>query len=321
MVGIITLSLNPAVDKSCSVEHVRAEDKLRCHHVSHHPGGGGLNVARAVAKLGGHALALWTCGGALGELLRSGLDDEGIDHRPIPIADMTRENIVVSEESSNQQYRFCMPGARLTEQEITTCLEMLKQATDGNQREVTGSAADQTRQYVVLSGSLPPGAADDLYAQIADALDPACRVVVDTSGRPLELAVRKSVYLIKPNIRELGQLAGRAIETDSQLRDQAKRLIDDGKVEVVLTSLGSGGAVLTTLDAHVQIRTPTVEVRSKVGAGDSMVAGMVLALTRGKSVFDAARFGVAAGAAAVKTEGTELCRREDAERLYKEMES
>ena len=110
MASIITLTLNPAVDKSCSVEHVRPEDKLRCHNVQHHAGGGGLNVARAVAKLGGNALAFWTCGGALGELLRIVLDDEGIDHRPISIADMTRENVIVSEESSNQQYRFCMPG-------------------------------------------------------------------------------------------------------------------------------------------------------------------------------------------------------------------
>ena len=210
---------------------------------------------------------------------------------------------------------------RLTEQEIASCLDALKETIDSSQHGGIGSATERAEKYVVLSGSLPPGAGDDLYAQIAETLNPACRVVVDTSGRPLELAVRKSLYLIKPNIRELGQLVGRTIETDSQLRDVAKCLIDDGNVEVVLTSLGSGGAVLTTSDTHVHIRTPTVKIRSKVVRGDSMVAGMVLALTRGKSVFDAARFAVATGAAAVKTEGTELCRREDAERLYTEMES
>jgi 6-phosphofructokinase 2 len=120
-------------------------------------------------------------------------------------------------------------------------------------------------------------------------------------------------------MHELEELAGRSIEDDTQIREVARSLIDEGKTQVVVTSLGSGGAVLTTADEHEPIRSPAVKIRSKVGAGDSMVAGMVFALSIGKPLADAVRYGIAAGAAAVMTEGTELCHRQDTERLYKEM--
>ena len=118
MPQIATLTLNPAVDKSCEVEQVVAERKLRCDPPNYDPGGGGINVARAIAHLGGEAIAYWTCGGAIGELLRSLLDEEGILNEPIPIRAMTRENMIVFEKSSGQQYRFGLPGATLTEAEI-----------------------------------------------------------------------------------------------------------------------------------------------------------------------------------------------------------
>lgn len=306
MTRIITLTLNPAVDKSCTVDNVVPEQKLRCGQPQYHPGGGGINVARAVTELGGEATAHWMCGGALGQLLKQSLDDEGTPHHPIEIEAMTRENVIVFEQSSQQQYRFCMPGAALTEDEIKSCLDFLR-------------AIDPPPEYVVLSGSLPPGVDEGLFARIARAMPDPCRIVLDTSGRPLHLGLESPVFLIKPNVHELGLLAGKSIQDDSQIRSVARSVIDDGKSEVVLTSLGSGGAVLTTADQHLQIRAPTVEIRSKVGAGDSMVAGTVVALSRGESIVDAARFGVAAGSAAVMTPGTELCRREDTERLYKAM--
>lgn len=319
-VQIVSLTLNPAIDKSCSIDNVVPEHKLRCHDVQFHPGGGGINVARAIKTFGGEAMAYWTRGGALGELLQSCLDDEGVNHHPVPIADMTRENVIVFEESSGQQYRFGMPGARLTKQEENKCLDLLvewAQSKSSNSDSATSVSA-QTK-YVVLSGSLPPGCDDSLYAKFAEALKPHSRVVLDASGESLRLGLQQGVFLIKPNKRELDQLFGRTITNDSQIRDAAKQIIDAGKAEVVVTSLGSGGATLTTSDTHEHFRTPTVEIRSKVGAGDSMVAGMVYALSKQMSIRDAIRFGVAAGAAAVMTEGTELCRREDTERLYKEI--
>lgn len=306
MTHIITLTLNPAVDKSCSVEQVLPERKLRCGQPEFHPGGGGINVSRAIAVLGGDSVAYWTCGGAIGNLLRQSLADEGLNHHPIEIAAMTRENLIVFEESSCQQFRFGMPGAPLAEEEVQSCLDLLIRI-------------NPPPEYIVLSGSLPPAVDQGLYGRIVEAMPDLSRVVLDTSGRALQLGLDAGVYLIKPNLHELGQLAGHLIEHDSDIREVASSLIETGKAQVVVTSLGSGGAVLTTADRHEHIRAPTVKIRSKVGAGDSTLAGIVLALTRGKPISDAVRFGVAAGSAAVMTEGTELCRREDAERLYNEM--
>jgi 6-phosphofructokinase 2 len=196
-----------------------------------------------------------------------------------------------------------MPGAKLNSDEVRRCVDQIAQL-------------DPPPEFLVLSGSLPPGTDDDLYAEFIEAVDPRCRVVLDTSGKPLYLGVREHLFLIKPNKRELGQLAGQEVTSDAQIRDVARSLIDAGKVDVVVTSIGSGGAVLTTADAHHHIRTPTVEIRSKVGAGDSMVAGIVVALTQGRPIDQAVRYGVAAGAAAVMTDGTELCRCDDTDRLY-----
>jgi len=307
MPGIVTLTLNPAADKNCSVEQVMAERKLRCDEPYFHPGGGGLNVARAVARLGGSARAYWACGGPIGELLGKTLDEEGIEHEPMPIAAMTRENLIVYERSSGQQYRFGMPGARITEPEIRQVIERLEAVTP-------------PPDYLVLSGSLPPGVANDTYGRIAQTMAPSCRVVVDTSGEALAQSVRSKLFLVKPNLRELEQLAKRPVEDDAQIIAAARSLIDQGKVQAVVTSVGSGGAMLTTADEHLHVRAPTVKIRSKVGAGDSMVAGVVLALSRGESITNAVRFGVAAGSAAVMTQGTLLCRREDTERLFSELQ-
>lgn len=306
MPGIVTLTLNPAVDKSCTVDQVAPEKKLRCREVHHEPGGGGINVARAVGRLGGEATAYWTCGGALGALLNNLLDEEGIEHRPLPIGAMTRENVTVSEESSGQQFRFAMPGAPLTEEEVQSCLQRLP-------------ALDPPPEYLVLSGSLPPGVDKALYSRISRAMPPSCRVILDTSGASLQLGVEAGIFLVKPNIRELRELTGRIIEGDAQIGEAAETLIREKKAQVVVTSLGRAGVHLTTAEEHRHIRAPVVKIRSKVGAGDSMVAGIVLGLSRGDSIIEAVHLGVAAGAAAVMTEGTQLCRRDDTERLYNNM--
>jgi 6-phosphofructokinase 2 len=304
MPPIVTLTLNPAVDKISKVDHVVAERKLRCQEPEYHPGGGGLNVARAITELGGKVEAYWACGGLIGQLLKQLLDDEGVAHHPLDIQMQTRENLIVYEKSSTLQYRFGMPGATLSSDEIQKCMELLR-------------TIDPPPEYLVLSGSLPSGVDQSLYAHVSRAMPSSCRVVLDTSGVPLQRGLEVPVYLIKPNMHELGQLAGRAVEDDSQIRQVARSLIAQKQVQAVVTSLGSGGAVLTTADEHQHVRAPTVHIQSKVGAGDSMVAGLVFALSQGKELADALRFGVAAGSAAVMTAGTELCRKEDTERLYR----
>ncbi|MEX2577638.1 MAG: 1-phosphofructokinase family hexose kinase [Verrucomicrobiales bacterium] len=304
MPKIVTLTLNPALDKGTRAKNVAPERKLRCGEPTFEPGGGGVNVATAVHRLGGDTVAGWTSGGFVGKLFGSLLDEKNLPHHPIQIAGTTRENFAVFEESSEQQFRFCLPGARLSEEEIQSCVDWLQ-------------SIDPVPEFLVLSGSLPPDSDDRLYARMAEAVASSCRVVVDTSGPPLRKAVDGSIFMIKPNIRELGQMVDRSIEDDDEIHEVARSLIEEGGIEVVLTSLGSGGAVLTTAEIRERIPAPTVKIRSKIGAGDSTVAGVVLALARGQSVPEAARFGIAAGAAAVMTEGTELCRRKDTENLYR----
>lgn len=306
MPTIVTVTLNPAVDKSCSVDRVIAEHKLRCSPPQFDPGGGGINVARAIHELGGRATAYWTRGGPLGELLHQLLDATGVEHRPIEVEGTTRENLIVYEEASAQQYRFGMPGPEFTSRDAARCLDAIGQI-------------DPPPDYLVLSGSLPPGCDPGFYAELARRVSSSCRVVVDTSGRALQESLQSGPFLIKPNLRELGQLFGGAVQSDSEIEKAARQLIDSGRVQVVVTSIGSGGALLTTADQTEQIRSPTVPIRSKVGAGDSMVAGIVHRLAEGDGIAEAARFGVAAGAAAVMTPGTMLCRREDTERLYKQI--
>ena len=303
MPHVVTVTLNPTIDKSCSTEQVVPEHKLRCGDPVFEPGGGGLNVSRAMHYLDGASRALWSCGGALGELLRERLEAEQIDHQPVPISEMTRENLIVYEQSSGQQFRFGMPGPRLTATEMARWLEVIERL-------------DPPPDWLVVSGSLPPGVDDDFYAQLIARAPASCRTIVDTSAPALGKALAAGVYLIKPNLRELGQLVECEIDSDAELRDAAQEILRGGQVKVVVVSLGSGGAVLVTADSYRRFRAPTAPIRSKVGAGDSMVAGLVLSLSRDWPLEDAVRFGVAAGAAAVMTPGTQLCRREDVEQLY-----
>ncbi len=238
-------------------------------------------------------------------MLRDLLDQEGVRHLPVAIDGMTRENLTVLDESSGRQFRFGMPGPTLLEEEWQRCLDEL-------------SAMDPEPDYIVASGSLPPGVPQDFYARVARlGKDVGSRVIVDSSEEALCAAAREGVYLLKPNMRELGQLAGHKIQGESEQETVVKELIENGQAEVVVVSLGAAGALLGSEGGLVRLRAPTVPIESKIGAGDSMVAGIVLALVRGKSLEEAARFGVAAGA--VPTPGTELCRRQDTERLYERM--
>jgi 6-phosphofructokinase 2 len=308
MPRIVTATINPAIDKSTTVGQVVPERKLRCKPPRLEPGGGGINVARAIHRLGGQATALWSQGGPAGQRFLELLNEEAIPHQPIPIAGPTRENLIVYEESSEQQYRFGMPGPELDQQELNRWIEAIDRM-------------DPPPDYFVASGSLPPGAPADLYARMADRLGPDCRTIVDAKGVALREAVQRGVYLIKPNVRELAGLTGQDADEGQAVERQAKSLVENQKVQVVVVSLGRGGALLVTADVVRHFRSPTVPIRSKVGAGDSMLAGIVLSLARNETVDQAVAFGVAAGTAAVMTPGTELCRREQTETLHREMMS
>jgi 6-phosphofructokinase 2 len=307
MKRILTLTVNPAVDLSCSVEHVFAEHKLRCGPGAYEPGGGGVNVSRAIRKLGGKSTAIYLAGGLPGRVFASLLDQEEIEHRVIEIEGWTRENFSVLESATGQQYRFVLPGPAVKEAEWMQCLAAV--------REITPAP-----ELLVASGSLPPGVPDDFYAQLAAvAGGRGVRMILDTSGPALREALRSKVFLVKPSLRELRAWSGRELNGEEEQNDAALQIVRDGKADLVVVSLGAAGALVASKDGCERLRSPSVPVKSKVGAGDSMVAGIVLALARDLPPREAIRFGLAAGAACVMTAGTQLCERADTERLFRAM--
>ncbi len=304
---IVTVTVNPCIDESADVDRVVPDRKLRCGPPRYEPGGGGINVARAVRRLGGDALAIYPAGGAAGDLLSALLDREGLAHRPLKIAGWTRENLNVREESTGHQYRFVLPGPELTLAEREALLAEV-------------AALRPFPAYLVASGSLPPGVPADFLARLARlARERGARFVLDASGEAARRGLEEGVFLVKPSLREFQHLAGLADAEESHLVAECGRWIGSGRCEVVVLSLGAAGVLWVTADASERLPSPTVPVRSTVGAGDSMLAGIVLRLQQGAGLRDAVRFGVAAGAATVMNPGTELCRRPDVERLYAQM--
>lgn len=308
MKPIVTFTANPAVDKSTNVAYIVPDEKLRCGPPRWDPGGGGINVSRAIHKLGGDTLALFPMGGPSGEILEQLIAREEVPYRTLAIEGWTRENLMVFGESAEQQYRFLFDGPVLSTHEWQGCIDAIE-------------GLDPLPDYLVVSGSLAPGAPTDMYARIARwGREQDVRIVLDASGEPLERAVEEGVYLLKPNFRELELLVGTKLRGDADIEEACQAIVSAGKCSILLVSLGAAGALVTTSDLQEKIASPTVPIESKVGAGDSTVAGTVLALSRGWSTTRSVRFGVAAGAAAVKTPRTELCRREDVEELFESLE-
>lgn len=307
MERIVTLTMNPAIDMSTRIDHVVADRKLRCAAPRYEPGGGGINVSRALRRLETGSEAVFPAGGETGDLLRRLLAEEGVDAFDVPVEAPTRMNVIVSEAASGRQFRFGMPGARLEEDDWRRCLDTVTRLDPGS-------------AYVAASGSLPPGVPEDFYAALARTVKEAGgRMVLDTSGPALAAAVGEGVYLVKPNMRELRSISGADIVDDTDLEEAARAIVSSGGARIVVVSRGAAGVVLATEEGVEWFRAPTVPVESRVGAGDSMVAGIVSSLALGNRLEEAVRYGVAAGAAAVMTPGSELCRAEDVLSLYERM--
>ncbi len=307
MVDIVTVTPNPAVDLSTSVERIIPVAKLRGTSQRRDAGGGGINVARVIKRLGGDVRALYPVGGITGELLRSLVDREGVASCTFPIAEETREDFFVSEVASGQPYRFILPGPRLSEREWQECLKQL-------------AAIEPSPRFVVASGSLPEGVPDDFYARIAShTRQRGARMILDTSGQALITAVAEGVDLIKPNLREMRELAGHEPQDAREWEEAARALVDRGKVSVVALTMGHLGAVLVTRDRVLRAEPIAVKPVSAVGAGDSFLGALIWRLSAGHDIEDAFRQAVAAGAAALLNTGTELCRPADVEQLAKQV--
>ena len=303
---VVTVTLNPAVDKSTSVSAMVPEKKLQCTAPVLAPGGGGINVARAIKRLGGEAIALYLSGGYNGHLLKQLLEAEGVDCLPIPIKNGSRENLVVVDYATNLQYRFGIPGPEVYPVEWQECLRML----EGMDRP----------EYIVASGSLSPGIPAIIFGQMAEiARKKKAKFVVDTSGDALKAALQEGVFLIKPSLTELASLTGREELMPGDVIEAAKEIIAKGQCEIMALSMGAGGAMLITKNTIQHIPAPAVSRKSTIGAGDSMVAGIILSLLKGKSLPEAAEYGVACGTAATMNPGTTLCKPEDVEKIFRIM--
>jgi 6-phosphofructokinase 2 len=295
--------MNPALDVSTSADHVCRTDKIRCSAARYDAGGGGINVARIASVLGGSVSAVFPVGGPTGDLVTELVGNDDIPYRRVAIAEPTRESFTVNEESSGEQYRFVLPGPRLTPVEQAKCLDELRYAA-------------RSAEIVVASGSLPPGVPSDFYQKVVD----ICRelgvlLVLDTSGGGLR-DITSGVFLLKPSVRELRECFGRELATESEQLSAAHELVDSGMSEAVVVSLGSKGALLATRQGSQRFSAVPVRVVSGVGAGDAMVAAITVGVTRGWSLEKSVRFGIATGAAMLLTPGTATCIREDAERIF-----
>lgn len=307
MSSIITLTMNPALDINIAVERVQTEHKLRGGPAVLDPGGGGVNVARVIQRLGGKVTPLYAVGGPTGHAYQELLEAEGISGCPIPIRGATRPGVTVDETLTGDQYRFVVQGPELSESEWQGCLDLL-------------GGYVEPGSYLVASGSLPPGVPDDFYGRVARlAKERGARCVVDTSGPPLKAALEEGVFLVKPNRREMEELIESELDTAEKRERAAQELVDSGASEIVALTLGADGAVFAWPEGVVRIPAPKVETRSAVGAGDSFVGALVFQLAQNGQLKEAFRYASAAGAAALMTPATELCRPDDVDRLDRQM--
>ena len=295
MTDIVTITPNPAVDLSTSVDRIIPVYKLRGTWQRRDPGGGGINVARVIKRLGGDVSAIYPVGGTTGALLRKLLGEEGVPSQTFAIEGEIREDFFVSEISSGQPYRFILPGPRLNESEWKECLQLL-------------SRAEPFPRFVVASGSLPAGVPDDFYAMLARiAKQHGARMFLDTSGQALAAAVDEGVDLIKPNLREMRELAGGEPRDPDEWEIAARALIRSGKVAIVALTMGHLGAMLATPDRILRAEPLPITPVGAVGAGDSFLGALVWRLASGSDLEECFRHAVAAGAAALLNPGTGLC--------------
>lgn len=303
---IVTLTLNPSIDKSATFSGLIPEQKIRCESPRYDAGGGGINVSKAIARLGEKSLCVFTAGGSTGERLEKLIQDEDIESKSIPTKNWTRENFIGFDKITKAQYRFGFPGTELSETEKVTILQTIK--------------AIKTN-YLVISGSLNEGLSTDFYQKITEiAKASGAKVIVDTSGEALQKVLETGVYLVKPNVGELAKLIGVEQLERKDVELAAKKLIEKGSAEIIVVSLGVEGAILVTKDQSEFVKAPKVERKSTVGAGDSMVGAMVWALSQNKPLKEVIQWGVSCGSAATMNEGTQLFKLEDAKRLFQEMQ-
>ena len=303
MTHLLTVTMNPSIDISTTVDRVVPSRKLRCGPERRDPGGGGVNVARVASRLGHRATALFPVGGAIGQQFRALVEAEKLDAIAIAIDGETREDFTVVEQAGGAEYRFVAQGPLLSEWEWRACLDAI---------ETLPGPVD----FIVASGSLPPGAPEDFYARVAAlGRGRGAPVAVDASGAALRATLDHGVDLIKPSLSEMRELSGLELADPAACVAVCRDFVQAGKARIIALTLGGQGALLGTPEGVWRAWPMPIKAVSTVGAGDSFLAAMLCALGSGASPVEAFRSGIAAGSAALLTPGTQLCRAEDVARL------
>jgi 6-phosphofructokinase 2 len=304
MTQIVTLALNPSIDISSDANSVRTAHKVRTSNETYDPGGGGVNVARVIAELGGDVEAFYLAGGFTGSLLDELLERDRIPRRLIRITGNTRISFTVHERKTGLEYRFVANGPTMQEEELESCIAAIRACQFG---------------YFVASGSLPSGVPPDFYATVAKIVAAkGGRFILDSSGPGLNATLEHaSVFLVKPSLSELEALTGHSLD-ERAIEAAAVDLVRRGAAEIVAITMGPAGALIATRRGVLRAPALEVEARSTVGAGDSFLGALTLALASSQSIEDSLKFATAAGAAAVLHPGTKLCKRQDVVRLQEE---
>lgn len=291
--GILTVTVNPALDVALSVDELVPDHKLKARTHRRDPGGGGVNVSRALRRLGVESDAWVAVGGAIGDEFVTLLRAEGITPIAYPIPGMTREAFAVRDDASGCEFRVVVDGPTVCDPEAMAA-------------DIVARAAGA--HTVVLSGYLAPGLPDAFYACVLAQLPADVTTVVDCDAGPLEHVVADGASLIKPSLRELSTLVHSAPITGGEVEAAALEVLRRGSVGAVVVSLGERGAALVPREGPTAWFTapPVADVASTVGTGDAMVAAIVASLSTGAALRDACRRGVAAGTAAVQLPGTQF---------------
>jgi 6-phosphofructokinase 2 len=309
MTEILTITVNPALDLSTEAPAVVPDRKLRCTAPRVQPGGGGVNVSRAIANLGGHSRTLVAYGGHTGSMLVEKLREEGLEPISLGVTYPTRESVTVRDAANGLQYRFMMPGPPWTPDDCAAALHaIMSEMRPGD--------------FVVKSGSNPPGLPKNFFMTLnAELKAGGGRMILDTSGPALVHAGAggAGLFTLRMDLEEARELSGRRLVRVEDVAEFARELREDGAAEVVLIAAGAQGTVIVCKEWKGLTRPPVVVPLSKVGAGDSFIGAYVLAITNGDDPVTACAWGTAAAASAVTTPDTDLCSREDTERFFKEV--
>lgn len=309
MTEIVTITVNPALDLSTDCPAVVPDRKLRCSAPRIQPGGGGVNVSRAIANLGGTSRTLVAYGGHTGQMLADLLRGEGLVPESLGVDHPTRQSVSVRDSANGLQYRFMMPGPPWS-------------AADRAAAAAVVAAAVLPGALVVPSGSLPVGLDMDFFLDLDPGISAAGgRMILDTSGPALKRAATagEGLFVLRMDTEEARELSGQPLVQVAEIAALAEELRRAGAASIVMIAAGALGTVIATPHWRGLTRPPVVVPVSKVGAGDSFVGAFALALTRGADPVTACAWGTAAAAAAVTVPDTDLCRRGDTERFFAEV--